>query len=132
MRQNSYMKNHFKLLLLFVCTFLYNSILVSQEKGFFLKNRFNNNEEIITKKTSKEDLSRIKYNLELQGVFFSYNKLKHNSKKEIIQIFIKLKNKKSNFSSLWKENNNPIPNIRLGEFNGIVYALSSFNKLNIN
>ena len=43
-----------------------------------------------------------------------------------------VENKKSNFSSLWKENNNPIPNIRLGEFNGIVYALSSFNKLNIN
>ena len=116
------MKTVFRLLI-FVA-FLTTTNSFSQEKKAFLLQRYEGIKEFITKNTSKEELNNIKYNLERQGVFFSYTNLKHNSKKEIISISIKLKNQKSEFSGEWNQKNLPIPNIKIGEMNGALIAFT--------
>ncbi len=119
------------LLFSFLCVFCFCTSLKihAQEKRAFLLHRFDGFSEVLTKDSTKEDLKTIKYILERQGVFFTYSKLKFNANKEIIGIHIKLNNKKSTFSSLWFQKNIPIPNIKIGEINGIVFATSNFEKI---
>jgi len=96
------------------------SNIQGQEKLQFLIQRFDSFSEIITKKTSEKEFKAIKHNLARQGVFFNYSNLKYNSEKEIISIYLKLKNQKSEFSSKWVQKNISIPNIKIAEINGIV------------
>ena len=107
---------------------LHQQEITAQEKMTFLQHRFDESSEIITKNTSKKQLEIIKYNLERQGVLFSYSKLKYNSNKEIIRIYITLKNNKSKFYSKWNQKNLPIPNIKISDTNGIVILQSEFIK----
>jgi len=100
--------------------------LIAQEKKDFLQSRYDGFGEVITKKSTRAELKSIKHKLERQGVYFSYNKLKYNKKKEILRITIHLKNKRSQFSSKWNHKNIPIPNIRIGETNGMVSAKPIF------
>jgi len=107
------------------------SNVYSQEKLQFLIQRFDSFSEIITKKTTEKELKAIKYNLERLGVSFNYSNLKYNSKKEIISINIKLRNRKSEFSSKWIQKNIPIPDIQIAEINGIVSILTNVKKTNL-
>lgn len=118
--------------LLLIISSVYCSKVSAQEKRAFLQHRYDGFSETISKNSTRKDLKNIKYSLERQGVIFSYSKLKYNSEKEIIRIFIKLRNKKSKFSSRWDQKNLPIPNLIIREVNGIVIIESGFDKLNIN
>ena len=69
----------------------------------------------------------MKYNLERQGVFFSFTNLKYNANKEVISISIKLKNKKSEFSGEWNQKELSIPNIKIVEVDGIITVIKSKN-----
>ena len=51
----------------------------------------------------------------------SYSNLKINKQKEIIKITVSVKNKKSNSEVTFYDNGKPIPNIKVGEVNGIVF-----------
>lgn len=92
----------------------------AQEKAHFLEHRFDRYSEIITKKSTLENLNDIQYKLKKQGIDFTFNNLTYNKKKEIIRISIRLKNKRSEFSSKWNQKNIPIPTIKIGEINGVV------------
>lgn len=128
-RLSTFIKSN-TLLILLITLFCYpkNSIL-AQEKGHFLQHRFDGFGEIITKKTTKQELASIKQKLERQGVQFIYSKLLYNKKAEITSIKIYLKNKRSNLSSLWNQKNIPIPTIKIGEVNGIVSVTTNLKKL---
>lgn len=127
--------NTCKLLFLISISFFisttFNNVF-SQEKARFLKHRYDGYSELITKKSSKNDLENFKNRLERQGVIFTYSNLRFNKKNEIVSITVKLKNSRSKISSKWNQKNIPIPNIRIGEFNGIVSALIDYKKLDVN
>lgn len=133
------MKKHNYLLLsslLVVFTLFFSSNTNAQEKKSFLQTRFNGFTETITKDFTKEKLNDLKNNLEKQSLFFSYSNLKFNKQKEIIKITIKVKNKRSNSEVSFNDSGKPIPNIKVGESNGIVIATtistSDFSYSNIN
>ncbi|WP_347175192.1 hypothetical protein [Polaribacter uvawellassae] len=121
------MKKHNYILLTFllVAVFFISNNTVAQEKKNFLQIRFNGFTETITKNFTKEKLTELKKRLERQGLFFSFSNLKYNKKKEIIKISIKIKNKRSNSEVTFNDNEKPIPDIKVGEANGIVIATKS-------
>ena len=55
------------------------------------------------------------------GVHFNFSKLTFNKKNEIIKITIKINNKKSTASLILKEKNSPIPSIKIGEMDDLVF-----------
>lgn len=119
------MKKHNYLLLssfLIIFTLLFSNNTNAQEKKRFLQTRFNGFTETITKDFTKEKLNNLKSNLEKQSLFFSYSNLKFNKQKEIIKITIKVKNKRSNSEVTINDNEKSIPDIKVGEANGIVIA----------
>ncbi|MDG1039452.1 MAG: TonB-dependent receptor plug domain-containing protein [Polaribacter sp.] len=106
---------------------LTNKSLSAQEKKNYLLQRFEGVKELITKKSTVKELNEMKYNLERQGVFFSFTNLKYNANKEVISISIKLKNKKSEFSGEWNQKELSIPNIKIVEVDGIITVIKSKN-----
>ena len=120
-------KDLFITFLFLIFASFFSNNLSAQEKKAYLLQRYEGVKELINKNSTKEELSDIKYNLERQGVFFSFDNLKYNSNKEIISISIKLKNKKSEFSGEWNQKNLPIPHIKIVEVNGIITATKSLN-----
>lgn len=133
------MKKHNYLLLssfLIIFTLFFSNNTNAQEKKSFLQTRFKGFTETITKDFTKEKLNDLKKNLEKQSLFFSYSNLKFNKQKEIIKITIKVKNKRSNSEVSFNDNGKPIPDIKVGESNGIVIATtistSDFSFLDIN
>tara|TARA_R110002074_G_scaffold9644_3_gene37831 strand:+ start:224 stop:745 length:522 start_codon:yes stop_codon:yes gene_type:complete len=95
--------------------------MIAQEKKLFLQTRFNGFTETITKDFTQKNLEELKNILERQGLFFSYKNLKYNKSKEIIKITIKVKNKRNNSEVTFDDKEKPIPNIKVGEVNGIVF-----------
>ncbi|GEM_PF-7115685 len=133
------MKKHNYLLLssfLIIFTLFFSNNTNAQEKKSFLQTRFNGFTETITKDFTKEKLNDLKNNLEKQSLFFSYSNLKFNNQKEIIKITISVKNSRSNSEVTFYDNDKPIPDIKVGESNGIVIATtistSNFSFLDIN
>jgi hypothetical protein len=115
------MKKHkclflFTLILFF--SFIFNTECLAQEKKTFLQDRFYEYSEVVTKNFTKEKLILLKNDFEREGIIFTFSNLKFNKKKEIIRIRIKVTNKKSN-SEISFNNNKPIPNVKIGELNGI-------------
>lgn len=125
-------KTHFKMfkekkiLFLVALFFLVNSYsyLFSQEKKGFLQNRFNGFTEVITKDYTIEKLTTLKNELANLGVQFIYSNLKLNKQNEIIHITILVKNKKSN-STITIDDNEPIPDITVGETYGFVTVIAN-------
>ena len=110
---------------LMIFTFLATNISIAQEKKSFLQSRFNGFTETITKDFTTKKLNALKHKLESQGLFFSFSNLQYNKQKEIIKITIRVQNKRSKSEVTFDNNNNPIPNIKVGESNGIAIALKS-------
>lgn len=108
----------------FIVTVLFTITLQSQEKRNFLQHRFDGYKETITKNDKKEKLDFIKSEFERIGIKFTFSNLKFNKKKEIIRVSFKIKNKKSS-SSVTLNDGKPIPNIIIGEINGIVFIKPS-------
>jgi hypothetical protein len=92
----------------------------AQEKANFLVHRFDGYSEIITHKSTPQNLKDIQHQLKKQGVYFTFSNLTYNKKREIISITIRLRNNRSEFSSKWNQKNIPIPTIKIGEVNEIV------------
>lgn len=116
------MKKHSYLLLLsLILTLFISNNMIAQEKKLFLQTRFNGFTETITKDFTQKNLEELKNILERQGLFFSYKNLKYNKSKEIIKITIKVKNKRNNSEVTFDDKEKPIPNIKVGEVNGIVF-----------
>ena len=82
-------KNTCRVLFLLSISFFTSTIsnnVFSQEKAKFLKHRYDGYSELITKKSSKNDLENFKNKLERQGVIFTYSNLRFNKKNEIVSI----------------------------------------------
>ncbi len=123
-----FMKKHNFILLttlLVIVTFFTSNYSVAQEKKFFLQTRFDGFTETITKNFTREKLTNLKKNLKTQGLLFSFSNLKYNKQKEIIKITIKVKNSRSNSEVIFYNNGKPVPDIKVGEANGIVIATKS-------
>jgi len=97
----------------------------SSDLKSFLQSRFNGYSETITKDFTTEKLNAIKHKLESQGLFFSFSNLKYNKHKEIIKITVRVKNKRSNSEVTFDNKNKPIPDINVGEIDGIAIATKS-------
>ncbi len=120
------MKKHFYTFSCFIIfTLLATNNINAQEKKSFLQSRFNGYSETITKDFTTEKLNALKHKLESQGLFFSFSNLKYNKLKEIIKITVRVKNKRSNSVVTFDNNNKPIPNINVGESDGIAIATKS-------
>ncbi len=120
------MKKHFYILsCLIIFTLLATNNIIAQEKKNFLQSRFNGYSETITKDFTTEKLNTLKQKLESQGLFFSFSNLKYNKHKEIIKITVRVKNKRSNSEVTFDNNNKPIPDINVGESDGIAIATKS-------
>lgn len=112
-------QKHYLFLLLFTITSL--SKTLAQEKGFFLQHRFDGFSEIINKDYTKDKLLTLKNDFARSGVDFNFSKLTFNKRNEIIRITIKINNKKSAASLILKEKNTPIPSIKIGEMDDLVF-----------
>ncbi|WKD86061.1 hypothetical protein KCTC32516_01413 [Polaribacter huanghezhanensis] len=108
-----------------IFTLLFSSTIIAQEKKSFLQTRFNGFTETITKDFTIEKLSDFKKNLAKESLFFTYSNLKFNKQNEIIKITITVKNKRSNSEVTFYDRGKPIPNIKVGELNGIAIATKS-------
>lgn len=100
----------------------------AQEKKDFLQNRYNGTSVLITKDFTRTQLNDLKNNLSKEGIVFNYSDLIYNTKNEIIQITLQIKNSKSSSSATWNDNNKPIPTIKTGEINGIVFTTTYLKK----
>lgn len=112
---------------LLLLSFTSISEIKAQEKRTYLQNRYDGYTEVINKKYTKEKLSYLKEKFARLGIIFKFKNIKFNSKKEIKKITLTLKNNKSN-ASITLNDNKPIPDIKIGEINGIATITLNFKR----
>ena len=138
-KSKSKKRNLFKyaLVLPFIALFLmsYNTEDVYVEKPSLENETENKNLTnkiaIITKNHSDSELNTVKRELADQAITVVFSEIWRNSKNEIIQLTAKVKNDKGSGGATWKNDDNPIPNIEVGELeNGQVISRTITNNVN--
>lgn len=114
---------------LILVTMFSSNLLFAQEKKTFLQQRFEGFSEIIDKGYTENHLRTLEREFSKIGISFTFDSLIYNAEHELISIKLILKNKKSKATLSILKNNQPIPNIQVGEIDGMIYIKTAQQRI---